>query len=74
VARLCLLNKFTQHTRRQIDRRVLRDEHIPHDKKVFTLLQPHTEWISNSKAGVPVELGLGGVLWKIKTPSFCITE
>ena len=27
-------------------------------KKVFSLHQPHTEWISKGKAGVPVELGL----------------
>jgi hypothetical protein len=31
---------------------------IAHDEKVFSLFQPHTEWISKGKAGVPVELGL----------------
>jgi len=25
---------------------------------VFSIFQPHTEWISKGKAGVPVELGL----------------
>jgi len=30
---------------------------IPHDEKVFSLFEPHTEWISKGKAGVPVELG-----------------
>ena len=44
----------------QIDRRVLRGERILHDEKVFSLFQPHTEWISKGKAGVPVELGLRG--------------
>ena len=29
-----------------------------HAEKVFSLFQPHTEWISKGKAGVPVELGL----------------
>ena len=61
VAWLSALNDFMEHARRQIDqidRRVLRDEHIPHDEKVFSLFQPHTEWISKGKAGVPVELGL----------------
>lgn len=61
VARLCELNDFIQHARRQIDqidRRVLRGERIPHDEKVFSLFQLHTEWISKGKAGVPVELGL----------------
>ena len=59
--RLSELNDFIQHARRQIDqidRRVLRGERIPHDEKVFSLFQPHTEWISKGKAGVPVELGV----------------
>ena len=28
-------------------------------EKVFSIFQPHTEWISKGKAGVPQELGLG---------------
>jgi hypothetical protein len=61
VIRLSELSNFIEHARRQIDqidRRVLRGERIPHDEKVFSLFQPHTEWISKGKAGVPVELGL----------------
>ena len=30
----------------------------PHEEKVFSLFQPHTEWISKGKAGVAMELGL----------------
>jgi len=55
------LKTFSQHGERQIDqikRRVIGDEKIPHDEKVFSLFQPHTEWISKGKAGVPVELGI----------------
>ena len=55
------LERFIQHAHRQIDqieRRVLQGEKIPHDEKVFSLFEPHTEWISKGKAGVPVELGL----------------
>ena len=55
------LRIFSLHAERQIDqirRRALQDEKIPHDEKVFSLFQPHTEWISKGKAGVPVELGL----------------
>ncbi len=55
------LKTFSQHAERQIDqikRRVIEDEKIPHDEKVFSLFQPHTEWISKGKAGVPVELGI----------------
>ena len=52
---------FMQHALRQIDqtkRRVILGETIPHDEKVFSIFEPHTEWISKGKAGVAVELGL----------------
>jgi len=55
------LSIFSQHAARQIDqiiRRVIEGEKIPHAEKVFSLFQPHTEWISKGKAGVPVELGI----------------
>ena len=42
----------------QIERRVIKGEKIPHAEKIFSIFQPHTEWISKGKAGVPVELGL----------------
>ena len=31
---------------------------IPHGEKVFSIFQPHTEWIVKGKAGVPMELGM----------------
>ena len=52
---------YMEHARRQTDqirRRVLQGEKIPHSEKVFSIFEPHTEWISKGKAGVPVELGL----------------
>ena len=52
---------YLQHAERQIDqirRRVLGGETIPHEEKVFSIFQPHTEWISKGKAGVRQELGL----------------
>lgn len=55
------LDEFMRHAERQIDqidRRVLQGQSIPHEEKVFSLFQPHTEWISKGKAGVAVELGL----------------
>ena len=55
------LDGYIVHAVRQIDqirRRVLHGEIIPHGEKVFSIFQPHTEWISKGKAGVPVELGL----------------
>jgi len=60
-ALLSELEVFVQHAERQIDqirRRVLQGEKIPHEEKVFSLFEPHTEWVSKGKAGVPVELGL----------------
>ena len=52
---------FMNHARRQIDqtkRRVMLGEVIPHEEKVFSIFEPHTEWISKGKAGVPVEFGV----------------
>ncbi len=42
----------------QIERRVIQGEKIPHEEKVFSIFQRHTEWIVKGKAGVPVELGV----------------
>ena len=55
------LELYLGHAERQMDqirRRVLLGQTIPHEEKVFSLFQPHTEWVSKGKAGVPVELGL----------------
>ncbi len=59
--RLNIIEEYIRHAERQIDqirRRVVLDEKIPHTEKVFSIFQPHTEWISKGKAGVPQELGL----------------
>ena len=61
LARMEVIRTFIAHTDRQIDqitRRVFQGERIPHEEKVFSLFQPHTEWINKGKIGVPVELGL----------------
>lgn len=55
------IEDFMAHADRQIDqihRRVILGETILHAEKVFSIFEPHTEWISKGKAGVPVELGL----------------
>lgn len=55
------IHYFTAHAEKQIDliiRRVVQGEKIPHEEKVFSVFETHTEWISKGKAGVPVELGL----------------
>jgi len=49
---------FAKKLMSQIIRRVCFNETIPHHEKIFSIFEPHTEWISKGKAGVPVELGL----------------
>jgi hypothetical protein len=59
--RLISIEEYIRHAERQIDqirRRVVLDEKIPHEEKVYSIFQLHTEWISKGKAGVPQELGL----------------
>ena len=59
--RLITVEEYMGHAERQIDqilRRVILDEKIPHEEKVFSIFQTHTEWICKGKAGVPQELGL----------------
>lgn len=40
-----------------VERRLLRGQTIPHAEKVFSLFEPHTEWIAKGKLFPPVELG-----------------
>ena len=61
MAKAVEIQAYINHAQRQMDqieRRVIHGETIPHEEKVFSIFQPHTEWISKGKAGVPVELGL----------------
>ena len=61
VALAKIIRGYIVHAERQIDqieRRVIHGEIISHNEKVFSIFEPHTEWISKGKAGVPVELGL----------------
>jgi len=59
--RLMAIEHYIVHAERQIEqirRRVMNEEKIPHHEKVFSIFEPHTEWISKGKAGVLQELGL----------------
>jgi IS5 family transposase len=52
---------FMAHADRQIDQirwRVILGVVIAHGEKVFSIFEPHTEWICKGKAGVAVELGV----------------
>ena len=59
-AKIVNVQQYIDHGKRQIDqirRRVINGESIPHEEKVFSIFEEHSEWISKGKAGVPVELG-----------------
>jgi IS5 family transposase len=60
-AKVEAIQEYIAHAERQIDqinRRVVKGETIPHEEKVFSIFEEHTEWISKGKAGVPQELGV----------------
>ncbi len=40
-----------------VERRLLRGQTIAHEEKIFSLFEPHTEWIKKGKLFPPVELG-----------------
>jgi hypothetical protein len=40
-----------------VDRRLLKEETIPHEEKLFSIFEPWVEWICKGKAHKPVELG-----------------
>lgn len=59
-AKIVNIQRYINHGKRQVNqirRRVIAGESIPHEEKVFSIFEEHTEWISKGKAGVPVELG-----------------
>lgn len=40
-----------------VRRRIILGEQIPHSEKVFSIFEPHVEWLQKGKAGKKVELG-----------------
>jgi len=52
---------YLEHALRQMDqieRRLIKNETIPHHEKVFSVHEPHTRWINKGKVGKLAELGL----------------
>ncbi len=49
--------KYAKILINQIERRIFQNEQIPHDEKIFSVFEPHTEWICKGKAKAPFELG-----------------
>lgn len=61
VSLLLGLDYYESMLEKQIDlleRRIIEGEKIPHSEKLFSIFEPHTEWISKGKFGKSVELGL----------------
>ena len=61
TAQIIEIEGFIVNARHQInlvERRILKEEIIPHADKIFSIFEKHTEWISKGKAGTPQELGL----------------
>ena len=42
----------------QVRERLLEGQQIPAQKKIYSVFEPHTRWISKGKAGCPQELGV----------------
>ncbi len=40
-----------------VERRIIKKEVIPHEEKVFSIFEPHVEWIQKGKQNQKVELG-----------------
>jgi len=40
-----------------VDRRILQGEKIPNSDKIFSIFEPHVEWLAKGKQGKKVELG-----------------
>lgn len=54
------LNRFMKLLHKHIDlldRRVLKDEKIPHSEKIFSIFEEYTEWVTKGKMRPNVELG-----------------
>ncbi|MEJ7736965.1 MAG: transposase [Chitinophagaceae bacterium] len=54
LGRYCeFLKKFSD----QIERRLIKEEKIPAEEKIFSIFEEHTEWITKGKLNRKVELG-----------------
>jgi hypothetical protein len=54
------LKRYKDYAEKMIDlteRRLLQDEIIPAGEKIYSIFEPHTEWISKGKLNKKVELG-----------------
>lgn len=57
IAHLEALAYYHEHLCRQIDllhRRVIKGEAIPHEEKVFSIFEPHVQWINKGKRHIDI--------------------
>ncbi len=60
IALLELLDHYNKHVQKMIDlaeRRLLKEEKIPADEKIYSIFEEHTEWVNKGKLHPNVELG-----------------
>ncbi len=60
AALLLVLHNYIDYVKKfsdQIERRLLKGETIPSEEKIYSIFEPHTEWIYKGKKNKPVELG-----------------
>jgi transposase, IS5 family len=50
-------NDYSKKFTNQIDRRLLKEEEILSSEKIYSIFEPHSEWITKGKANKRVELG-----------------
>jgi hypothetical protein len=60
TALLLVLHSYIDYVKKfsnQIERRLLEGQSIPSEEKIYSIFEPHTEWINKGKKNKPVELG-----------------
>jgi len=58
IAEIKMFVDFAKLQNDQMFRRVMLNEKIPNNEKIFSVFEEYTEWISKGKAGVRVEFGV----------------
>jgi len=58
IAEIKMFVGFARLQNDQMYRRVMLDEKIPNNEKIFSVFEEYTEWVSKGKAGVRVEFGV----------------
>lgn len=57
MTELSQYNHYLNHQMNLVERRLLKGEAIPAQEKIYSIFEPHTEWITKGKMHPSVELG-----------------